>query len=289
MISDILTSLRDNFSPLSPPQNYLSILDLCQKAAFKIQDNQALQYTGNQYFNFGTAFQKAGKRKEAKNVLERSLELDFSPIVSEGEPEQSEEEKNRAMTVRCRKLEMLGECCGKGEEKDAFALILEALNVHIGSLNLVDEVAEMSLGRLMKKEEYLTRLIGCVTKFTRESSDWSPGEVPAMEDEFEITLSDTTPLEVKAFVYEVQVQILLGMTYKGREACARKIAQKALQIYKETNCPLRGVRIVERLLYLSVLDGEDVQDILNLGSGAIANLTSTKVYLDWKLANLDLR
>ena len=238
-----------------------------------------MQYTGNQYFNYGTAFQKAGKRKEAKKVLERSLELDFSPIVSEGvdQPDPSEEEKKRAMTVRCRKLEMLGECCAKGEEKDAFALILEALNIHIGSLDLANEVAVISFGQLMKKEEYLTRMIGCLTKFTRDMSDWSPGEEPAMDDEFEITLSDTTPLEVKAFVYEIQVQILLGMTHKGRDVSARKIAQKALDIYNETNCPVRGLRVIERLLYLAITDGEDVHDVLALGSGAITTVTSVKV------------
>jgi len=280
LISDILTSLRDNFSPLSPPQNYLSILDLCQKAAFTIQDNQALQYTGNQYFNYGSAFQKAGKRKEAKIVLERSLELDFSPIVSKeaDHHEQSEEDKKRAMTVRCRKLEMLGECCAKGEEKDAFALILESMNIQIETLGLATDVAFMSLGQLMKKEEYLTRLIGCLTRFTRDQSEWSPGEAPALDDEFELTINDTTQPEVKAFVYEVQVHILLGMTHKGRDMSARKIAQKALDIYTETQCPLRRLRVIERLLYLAIMGGGDVEDLLALASEAISTLTATKVH-----------
>jgi tetratricopeptide (TPR) repeat protein len=246
---------------LSPPQNYLSILDLCQKAAFTIQDNQALQYTGNQYFNYGSAFQKAGKRKEAKIVLERSLELDFSPIVSKeaDHHEQSEEDKKRAMTVRCRKLEMLGECCAKGEEKDAFALILESMNIQIETLDLATDVAFMSLGQLMKKDEYLTRLIGC------------------LDDEFELTINDTTPPEVKAFVYEVQVHILLGMTHKGRDMSARNIAQKALDIYTQTQCPLRRLRVIERLLYLAIMGGGDVEDLLALASEAISTLTAAKV------------
>jgi hypothetical protein len=206
--------------------------------------------------------------------------LDFSPIVSQSaeQAEQSEEEKRRAMTVRCRKLEMLGECCAKGEEKDAFALILEALNIHIGSLNLADEMATMSLQQVMKKEEYLRRLIGYLTRFTKEQSDWSPGEGLTMDDDFEITLSDMTSPETKALVYEIQVHILLGMTHKGRHATARKICHRALDIYTEMNCLLRRSRVTERLLYLSIVDGEDVKDILELGTDVINTLVSAKVY-----------
>lgn len=291
LISDVLNSLRDNFCPTSPPQNYLSILDLCQKAACKIQDNLSLQYTGNQYFNFGNAFQNAGKRREARKVLERSLELDFSPIVAHGsmQPEQSEEEKRRGMTARCRKLEMLGECCSKGEEKDAFALILEALNIHIESLDLADQVATMSLQQVMKKEEYLKRLIGCLTRFTKDQSDWSPEEQPTVDEEFEITLHDTTSPETKALVYEIQVHILLGMTHKGRHATARKICHKALGIYTEMDCPLRWARVIERLLYLSIVDGEDVKDILDIGTRCIDTLVYAKVYAPQKVANTDVR
>jgi hypothetical protein len=96
-------------------------MDLCQKAAFKIQDNQALQFTGNQFFNCGNALYKAGKRTEARLMLEKSLELDFSPIP--GTTEESEEDKKKILTARCRKLEMLGECCVKGEEKVVLTLI----------------------------------------------------------------------------------------------------------------------------------------------------------------------
>jgi hypothetical protein len=100
---------------MSPPTNYHAILDLCQNAAVKVQDNQALQFTGNQYFNCGNALYKAGNRKDAKRVLERSLELEFSPIP--GAPLESDEDRMRLLAARCRKLEMLGECCVKGEEK----------------------------------------------------------------------------------------------------------------------------------------------------------------------------
>jgi hypothetical protein len=96
-------------------------MDLCQKAAFKIQDNQALQFTGNQFFNCGNALYKAGKRTEARLMLEKSLELDFSPIPAT--TEESEDDKKRILTARCRKLEMLGECCVKGEEKVVFTSI----------------------------------------------------------------------------------------------------------------------------------------------------------------------
>ena len=206
--------------------------------------------------------------------------MDFSPIVAQGsvQPEQSEEEKRRAMTVRCRKLEMLGECCSKGEEKDAFALILEALNIHMESLDLANEAATMSLQQVMKKEEYLKRLIGCLTRFTKDQSDWSPEEQPDVDEEFEITLSDTASPETKALVYEVQVHILLGMSHKGTHATARKICHKALGIYTEMDCPLRRARVIERLLYLSIVDGEDVKDILDIGARTIDTLVSTKVY-----------
>jgi hypothetical protein len=110
LIFDVLSSLRSSFSATSPPSNYLVLLDLCQNAAITLKDNQSLQFTGNQYFNCGSSFYKIGKRKEARFVLEKSLELDFSPIPSESDPPKS-------LAARCRKLEMLGECCVKGEEK----------------------------------------------------------------------------------------------------------------------------------------------------------------------------
>jgi hypothetical protein len=131
----------------------------------------------------------------------------------------------------------------------------------------------------MKKEEYLTRLVGVLTKFTRDQSDWSPGEVnPILNDEFSIILSDTLPIEVKAAVYEIQVHVLLGMTHEGHYMTARNICRKALDIYTEANCPLRRVRVIERLLYLAVVTGDDIEDLLALGSDAISSLTSTKVH-----------
>lgn len=115
LIFDILGSLRATFTPQSPPPNYLATLDLCSSAALKIQDNQTLQFTGNAYFNFGNSLFKAGNRKEARRLLEKSLELDFSPIPTDGNS--TEEPEQRSLLSRCRKLEMLGECCVKGEEK----------------------------------------------------------------------------------------------------------------------------------------------------------------------------
>ena len=115
LIFDILGSLRTAFTPQSTPPNYLATLDLCSSAALKIQDNQTLQFTGNAYFNFGNSLFKAGKRKEARILLERSLELDFSPLPTDGNA--TEELDQRTLLSRCRKLEMLGQCCVKGEEK----------------------------------------------------------------------------------------------------------------------------------------------------------------------------
>ena len=115
LVFDILGSLRTTFTPQSPPPNYLGTLDLCSSAALKIQDNQTLQFTGNAYFNFGNSLFKAGKRKEARRLLEKSLELDFSPLPTNGNTTEGPEQRN--LLSRCRKLEMLGECCVKGEEK----------------------------------------------------------------------------------------------------------------------------------------------------------------------------
>jgi hypothetical protein len=127
LIFDILGSLRTAFSPQSPPLDYVAILELCSSAALKIQDNQTLQFTGNACFNFGNSLFKAGKRNEARRVLEKSLELDFSPLPTDGNP--SEEPEQRNLLSRCRKLEMLGECCVKGEEK--VYLVREGLTVRM--------------------------------------------------------------------------------------------------------------------------------------------------------------
>jgi hypothetical protein len=142
----------------------------------------------------------------------------------------------------------------------------------------------------MKKEEYLTRLVGVLTKFTRDQSDWSPGEItPVLNDEFSIVLSDTLPVEVKAAVYEIQVHVLLGMTHEGRYTTARNIGRKALDVYTDANCPLRRVRVVERLLYLAVVTGDDTQDLLALGASAISSLTSTKVHRFMTSLTVDIR
>lgn len=134
----------------------------------------------------------------------------------------------------------------------------------------------MSLTQIMRKEEYLTKLIGVLTKFTKDQSGLSPGDdEPVLSDDFSIVLNDTIPVETKATVYEIQVHTLLGMTCHGQYAAARKICQQVLEMYSQF--PLRHVRVVERLLYLASVDGNEVENILRLGSDAIAMLTSTKV------------
>lgn len=136
----------------------------------------------------------------------------------------------------------------------------------------------MSLLQIMKKEEYLTRLIGVLTKFTKDQSGWSPGDdIPTINDDFSIVLNDTIPIEVKAIVYEIQIHILLGMTHRGQYATARRICRQILDMYTD-NYPLRRVRVIERLLYLSIVEGDDMGDLLTLGSSVIATLTSTKVF-----------
>jgi hypothetical protein len=154
-------------------------------------------------------------------------------------------------------------------------LILEALNVHLTSVSLD---MSMSLVQIMKKEEYLTRLIGVLTKFTKDQSDWSPGDdIPTINDDFSIVLNDTVPIEVKAMVYEIQVHILLGMTHRGQNATASRICRQILDMYTD-NYPLRRVRVIERLLYLAIVEGDEMGDLLTLGSSTIATLTSTKVF-----------
>ena len=177
---------------------------------------------------------------------------------------------------------MLGECHKRGEEKDSFALILEALNVFLsegvdGSWE--GEVTGMGVTEVMRREEYLTRLVGVLTRFTKDQGEMSPGdEGVEVDDEFSIVLNNEVGVGVKALVFEIQVHILGDMTHQGRHATAKKIGRKGLEIYTETNCLLRRVRVIERLLYLAVVEGEDVDDALSLGASAISTLTSTKVY-----------
>jgi hypothetical protein len=164
---------------------------------------------------------------------------------------------------------------------------LEALNVHLASLSLAEDASMMSLAKIMRKEEYLTKLIGVLTKFTKDQSDLSPGDdEPLLGDEFSIVLNDTVAVEIKAIVYEAQVHILLGMTYHGQYEAARKICHQILDMYAQ--CPLRRVRVVERLLYLAIVEGNEVEDILALGSDAITTLTSTKVFLIYSRLTLDI-
>ena len=178
---------------------------------------------------------------------------------------------------------MLGECHKRGEEKDSFALILEALNVllseGLGETSANEMVAGMSIGQVMRNEEYMTKLVAVLTRFTKDQGEMSPGDKEMeLDEEFSIVLNDDVGVQVKALVYEIQVHVLMEMTHQGRYATAKKIGQKALEIYTEANCPLRRVRVIERLLYLAVVEGEDVDDSLSLGRCAINTLTSTKVY-----------
>ena len=176
---------------------------------------------------------------------------------------------------------MLGECHKRGEEKDSFALILEALNVLLSEglgPKWGDEVVGMSVGQVMRKEEYMTKLVAVLTRFTKEQGEMSPGEKEmCLDEEFSIVLNNDVDMEVKALVFEMQVHVLLEMTHPGRYVTTKKLARRALDIYAEENCPLRRVRVIERLLYLAVVEGEDIDDALTLGASAINTLTSTKV------------
>ena len=119
LVYDILDSLRNASPPL--PTNSLSALDLCQQAALKFEDVQCLRFTGNQYFNLGYSLFKAGRRKEARVLFEKSVELDFCPLMAAAaaaaEGGEGSAEHGQKVLQRCRKLEMLGECCQRGEEK----------------------------------------------------------------------------------------------------------------------------------------------------------------------------
>jgi len=271
--------MRTSFSPQSPPPHYLSILNLCRKAAEKLQDPQALQFTGNLYYNCGNAFFKSHNPKEAKRLLEMSLELDYQAHAADSP---DSEEKRRNILARCRKLEMLGECHKRGEEKDSFALILEALNVLLSEGlggTWGEESAGMGVAEVMRREEYLTKLVAVLTRFTKDQGEMSPGDNEMeLDEEFSIILNDDVAVEVKALMYEIQVHVLVDMTHQGRYATARNIGRKALEIYTEANCPLRRVRVIERLLHLAVVEGEGVDDALSLGASAINTLASTKVY-----------
>ena len=125
----------------------------------------------------------------------------------------------------------------------------------------------------------MTRLVGVLTRFTRDESGWSPGmEESLNDDEYSIVLNETLSVETKSLVSEVQVHILLRMTHQGQYTTARKLCRQTLETYTGLNCPLRRIRVVERLLYLAVINGDTRDDILDLGRGAITILTSPKVH-----------
>jgi len=133
----------------------------------------------------------------------------------------------------------------------------------------------------MRKEEYLTRLIGSLTRFSRDQRDCSPGDVPHAESEdFSIMLNDSLPVQTKAIIYEIQVDILLGLAHTGQNLLIENLCHKAMDIYGDAQCPLRRVRVAERLLYLAVVEGNISSHSIDLGSSAIRNLTAMKVSHD---------
>jgi len=155
--------------------------------------------------------------------------------------------------------------------------------VHLSVLELTADMACLSVPQIMRKEEYLTRLIGILTRFAKQAeseSEWSPGDdgVPIPNPEFSIILEDHVPLEIKAMVYEIQIHILLGMTHPSRYAAAAKLCRHALLMYDDLDCTLRCVRIIERLLYISVVEG-DLNQSLHLADTAIEKLTGKNVTL----------
>lgn len=155
-------------------------------------------------------------------------------------------------------------------------MILEALNIYLTSISV--DFGTMTLSQVMRKEEYLTRLTGVLTKFTKDQSGWSPGDdFPCINDDYSIILNDTVPIEVKAVVYEIQLHVLLGMTHQGEYTTARRICGEILDLYPETHFPIRRVRVIERLLYIAIVEGDRVGDLMNLGASAITALASTKV------------
>jgi hypothetical protein len=147
----------------------------------------------------------------------------------------------------------------------------------------------MSIPQIVKKEEYLTRLVGALTKFTKDQSTTaSPGDFDDGfdEGEFSLEVSEALPAETRALVYEIQIHLLCGMTHVTRVITARGLCDKALREYGEENFPLRWVRVVERYLYLGVVGGNDRAKFTEMGLSGISLLTSNKVpcfHLDLRL------
>jgi hypothetical protein len=134
-----------------------------------------------------------------------------------------------------------------------------------------------SIPGIIHKEEYLARLIGALTKFTKTQAA-TPGDFDDDfddENEFCVQLAESLPREVRGLVYEIQIHLLCGMTHAGRVETARGLCDKALREYEEFG--LRRIRVLERYLYLAVVGGEDTAKFVEMGLSAISQLTSTKV------------
>ena len=138
----------------------------------------------------------------------------------------------------------------------------------------------MSIPQIIKREEYLARLIGALTKFTKDHSMASPGDFDDGFDEareFSLQLSETLSPEIRDLVYEVQIHLLCGMTHAGRIMTARGLCEQALQDYGD-EYPLRRVRVMERYLYLAVVAGDHPEKYIEMALTAVLPLTSKKVH-----------
>jgi len=134
-----------------------------------------------------------------------------------------------------------------------------------------------SIPHIIHKEEYLARLIGALTKFTKTQAA-TPGDFDddfEDENEFCVQLAESLPKEVRGLVYEIQIHLLCGMTHAGRFETAKGLCEKALREYEEFG--LRKIRVVERYLYLAVVGGEPPPRFVGMGMTVISQLTSTKV------------
>lgn len=134
-----------------------------------------------------------------------------------------------------------------------------------------------SVPAIIRKEEYLARLIGALTKFTKTQGA-TPGDFDDDfddENEFCVQLAESLSREVRGLVYEIQIHLLCGMTHAGRVETARGLCEKAFREYDEF--ALRRIRVVERYLYLAVVAGEDPAKFVEMGLSATSQLTSTKV------------
>jgi hypothetical protein len=141
------------------------------------------------------------------------------------------------------------------------------LNVYLETVDN-SELVCCSLGEIMGKHEYMAKLIGMLTKFTKDRSDWSPGDPISLDSDFSIILNDAIPVEVKAIVYEIQISILLGMSHQ-RIDVVKGLCEKALAIYEENVFPIRRVRVIERMLYTFMIQGDSFPNALEIGNNAL--------------------